>query len=49
MVIEAVHIAKKSRFKTTMFNASLCDSSDAYILVEARITVFIEGANGAVF
>ena len=27
------------RFKTTMFKSSLCDYSDAYILVNGRITI----------
>ena len=35
------------RFKTVMLNASLCDYSDAYVLVEGRITVVGQGANDA--
>ena len=33
------------RFKTTMLKSSLCDYSDAYILVKGRITVTGEGAD----
>ena len=29
------------RFKTTMPNSSLCDYSDAYILVKGRITITV--------
>ena len=38
-MIEIIHIQKNLRFKTTMLDASLCDYSDAYVLVEGRITV----------
>ena len=48
-MIEAVHTTKNPRFKTIRFNASLFDYSDAYILVEGRITTFREGANDAAF
>ena len=36
-----------SRFKTTMWKSSWCDYSDAYILLEGRITVTGAGANVA--
>ena len=39
---------KNLKFKTTMLNASLCDYSNSYILVEGRITVAGQGANVAV-
>ena len=35
------------RFKTTMLRSSLCDYSDAYILVKGRITITGEGDNAA--
>ena len=33
------------RFKTTMFKSSFCDYSDAYVLVEERITITGAGAD----
>ena len=33
------------RFKTTMLKSSLCDYSDAYILVKGRITITGAGYN----
>ena len=36
------------KFKTTMLKSSLCDYSDAYILVKGTITITGEGANAAV-
>ena len=33
------------RFKTTMLKSSLCDYSDAYILVKGRITITGAGDN----
>ena len=30
-----------------MLNASLCDYSETYILVQGRITVVVQGANNA--
>ena len=49
MMIEAVHMTKNLWFITTRFNASLCDYSDAYILVEGTKTAIGEGANGTVY
>ena len=43
----ATYDKKNLKFKTTMLNASLCDYSDAYILVEEQITVVGQGANAA--
>ena len=36
---------KSIRFKTPMLRSSLCDYSDAYILVKDKITVTAPGAN----
>ena len=38
---------KKSRFKTAMLRSSLCDYSDAYILVKGNISVNNTAAEGA--
>ena len=35
------------KFKTTMLKSSLCNYSDAYILVEGKITIAGEGADDA--
>ena len=35
------------KFKTTMLKSSLCDYSDAYVLVKGRITIAGEGDNAA--
>ena len=35
------------KFKTSMLKSSLCNYSDAYILVKGTITVFGEGAKKA--
>ena len=35
------------RFKSTMLKSSLCDYSDAYILVKGRITITGAGADAA--
>ena len=35
------------KFKTTMLKSSLCDYSDAYILVKGKITISGRGANAA--
>ena len=35
------------RFKTTMFKSSLCDYSDAYILVKGAITITGAGNDAA--
>ena len=36
---------KQIRFKTTMLKSSLCDYSDAYILVKGKITITGAGAS----
>ena len=36
---------KQIRFKTTMLKSSLCDYSDAYILVKGKITIMGAGAD----
>ena len=38
---------KQTRFKTTMLRSSLCDYSDAYILVKGNITVNNTAGEGA--
>ena len=38
---------KQIRFKTAMLRSSLCDYSDAYILVQGNITVNNTAASGA--
>ena len=38
---------KQIRFKTAMLRSSLCDYSDAYILVKGNITVNNSAAEGA--
>ena len=38
---------KQIRFKTTMLKSSLCDYSDAYILVKGKITITGAGADVA--
>ena len=38
---------KQIRFKTTMLKSSLCDYSDAYILVKGKITITGAGADAA--
>ena len=38
---------KSIRFKTPMLRSSLCDYSDAYILVKGKITVTALGANNS--
>ena len=38
---------KQIRFKTTMLRSSLCDYSDAYILVKGNISVNNTAADGA--
>ena len=44
----AYNAASKIRFKTTMLKSSLCDYSDAYILVKGTITITGRGADAAV-
>ena len=41
------HVNSQIKFKTTMLKYSLCDYSDAYILVKGTIT--INGAEGVTF
>ena len=38
---------KQIRFKTAMLRSSLCDNSDAYILVKGNISVYSTAAAGA--
>ena len=38
---------KQVKFKTTMLKSSLCDYSDAYILVKGKITITREGDDAA--
>ena len=38
---------KQIKFKTTMLKSSLCDYSDAYILVKGTITITAEENNAA--
>ena len=38
---------KQNKFKTLMLTSSLCDYSDAYILVKGNITVYNTAAAGA--
>ena len=39
---------KQIKFKTTMLKSSLCDYSDAYILVKGKIKITGEGDNASV-
>ena len=39
------NVNSQIRFKTTMLNCSLCDYSDAYILIKGKITITGRGAN----
>ena len=41
------YVNSQIKFKTTMLNSSLCDYSDAYILVKGTITVNDTSAAGA--
>ena len=41
-------VISQIKFKTTMLKSSLCDCSDAHILVKGTITIAGEGANAAV-
>ena len=41
------HYEKQIRLKTTMLKSSLCDYSDAYILVKRKITITGAGADAA--
>ena len=44
---EAYNVNSQIKFKTTMLKSSLCDYSDAYILVKGTITVNDTAAQGA--
>ena len=39
------NINSQNKFKTTMIRSSLCDYSDAYILVKGKIAITGEGAD----
>ena len=41
------NVNSQIKFKTTMLKSSLCDYSDAYILVKGTITIAEEGADAA--
>ena len=41
------NVNSQIKFKTTMFKSSLCDYSDAYILVKGKITITGAGADAA--
>ena len=41
------NVNSQIKFKTTMLNSSLCDYSDAYILVKGKITITGRGADVA--
>ena len=43
----AYNVNSQIKFKTTMFKSSLCDYSDAYILVKRTISVNNTAAQGA--
>ena len=43
----AYKMGSRIRFKTTMLKSSLCDYSDAYILVKGKITITGEGVDAA--
>ena len=43
----AYNVNSDIRFKTIMLKSSLCDYSDAYILVKERIAITVEGADDA--
>ena len=43
----AYYVNSQIKFKTTMLKSSLCDSSDAYILVKGTITINGRGADDA--
>ena len=44
---EAYNVNNQIKFKTTMLKSSLCDFSDAYILVKGTISVNNNAAQGA--
>ena len=41
------HVGSEIKFKTTMLKSSLCDYSDAYILVKRKITITGAGDDAA--
>ena len=41
------NVNSQIKFKTTMLKSSLCDYSDAYILVKGKITITGAGADAA--
>ena len=43
----AYNVNSQIKFKTTMLKSSLCDYSDAYILVKGKITITGTGADAA--
>ena len=43
----AYNVNSQIKFKTTMLKSSLCDYSDAYILVKGKITITGAGADAA--
>ena len=43
----AYNVNSQIKFKTTMLKSSLCDYSDAYILVEGKITIAGAGNDAA--
>ena len=43
----AYNVNSQIKFKTTMLKSSLCDYSDAYILVKGKITIAAAGADVA--
>ena len=43
----AYNVNSQIKFKTTMLKSSLCDYSDAYILVKETITIIGRGADAA--
>ena len=43
----AYNVNSQIKFKTTMLKSSLCDYSDAYILVKGKITIIGRGVDAA--
>ena len=41
------NVNSQTKFKTTMLVSSVCDYSDAYILVKGKITINVAGDNAA--
>ena len=44
---QGTYVNDQIKFKTTMLRSSLCDCSDAYILVKGTITITGAGADAA--